>query len=926
MSRGLDTGQWHELGELFDRYSELPVVERGARLSALRARQPELAERLSAMLAADLSGDGLLDRSLDEVAPELHAQLHDTDGATCAGQAMGRYRLVSPLGSGGMGEVWLAERADGEYRQNVALKLLKRGMDTQAILRRFLQERSILARLTHPNIVRLLDGGMSLDDRPYYAMEHVDGQPVVQYAAAMHLGVRERVALVATIADAVSYAHAQLVVHRDLKPSNILVDAKGVPHLLDFGIAKLLEDTGEATLTGTQMRVMSPAYAAPEQILGQPVGTATDVYSLGIVLFELLTGRLPHRRTSRDPAAMAAELGAETERASQMLAKSSTPGQGIYGDADGRRLARLVSGDLDLIVARATHRDPARRYPTMAAFADDLRRWLDGRPIVARPDSARYRAATFVRRHRIGVTAATAAILALMLGLGMAVWQAGEARQQAARAERQAVRAERVKEFLISLFQQNDPANARGEVLTATRVMSLGADNLSTLARDDPQIAGELFVAIAEIQYNLGDAEAGLTNVERGLALMTPVVGPADLRLAQAYYLRGKLYAGTDHPADAETNLRRARSILEQNPDASPERIDAVDEGLASVLRHTRNSVAAAALQREVVARSERRHGPGSLVVAERRVWLALLLEDNGEYAEAEAAYRTAVPILEREKGLLDPSVCKAQATFAGLLDRLGKAEEAADYFERALAGLRQVFGEDSAIYGSTIFSRGIHRLGRRRHVDAEADFRAAILAHGDAQPRDAGHDRRYLGQALMGQQRYAEAADEYQRAESLYRQADVPNDVQRWRARSDYGYAIFRIGRAEEGRQAVVAAIAGMREIIGKDDVVQMRPLMALGEILREQGDIPGALAAHREWRALALSTYGEGAPEDMQSGYHLTLDLLARGTPDDVREAKALIDHVLAAARASQTPLIGDYVAAGEQVDVALAALPTR
>ncbi len=919
MSGDIDAEQWRELAKLFDDYSELPSDERDALLGSLRVQRPTFAARLSAMFVADQHGDGLLERSLDEVAPALDAQLRRTDPSGNAGQVMGRYRLLSPLGAGGMGEVWLAERADGEYRQNVALKLLKRGMDTDAILRRFLQERSILARLTHPNIVRLLDGGMSADGRPFYAMEHVDGQPVVQYATSVRLDVRERVVVVAKIADAVSYAHSKLVVHRDLKPSNILVDANGEPHLLDFGIAKLLEETGVQTMTGTQVRVMSPAYAAPEQILGEPVGTSTDVYSLGVILFELLTGHLPHRRTSRDPAVMAAELDAGTGRASQMLAKS-TSSTGMYGDADVRRMARLISGDLDLIIARATHRDPERRYRTMSAFADDLRRWLDGRPIVARPDSKRYRAVTFVRRHRVGVAAALVAMVALLAGLGAALWQAGEARQQAARAEQQAMRAERVKEFLISLFRQNDPEFAHGHVITASQVMTNGVDHLSTMLADDPQTRGELYVAIAEIQYNLGEFDSALANVDAGKALLEGVVAASDHRLAQASFIRGKTLASLDRPTDAEAALLLARSIYGEQTESTAERIDDIEQGLATVFRYTRGAAMATSTQREVVARSLARNGEGSYIVAERRFWLALVLEELGEFEEARALYPPLLAAMERLKGPLNPLLCRARSTYAGLLDRLGAVDEASAGFDRSLDCLRQLYGERSQAYTITVFSRGILRLGQRRFEDAEADFRTA-LAGSHKVATYTGHGQRYLGQALLGQHRYPEAADAYRLAELSYREADLPKDVQRWRARSDYGYARFKMGEAEEGRQAVVAGLEGMRKVIAKDDVTQMRPLMALGEILRAQGDIPGALAAHREWRELALSTYGPGSAEDMQSAYHLALDQLAAGATGDLIEAKSLIDVAIATGRERNAPHLTDYLAAGERIDKALA-----
>src|SRR5690606_36456339 len=293
---------------------------------------------------ADATDNAFLDGGAAAISGMLET---GDDGAPADGMA-GPYRLLRPLGEGGMGVVWLAERTDGAYEQQVAVKLLKRGMDTHAILRRFLQERRILARLRHPHIVRLLDGGMSADGRPFYVMDHVDGQPITAFAMQHALVVRARVGLLATVAEAVAYAHSQLVVHRDLKPSNVLVDQAGTPRVLDFGIAKLIEESGEATMTGTGMRVLSPAYAAPEQILGEPVGTATDVYALGLMLCELLLGELPPRRRAGRPEQPTLDAALEPLDRASSLAGRMRPERiaALYGQPlDGRSLGREIAGD-----------------------------------------------------------------------------------------------------------------------------------------------------------------------------------------------------------------------------------------------------------------------------------------------------------------------------------------------------------------------------------------------------------------------------------------------------------------------------------------------------------------------------------------------------------------------------------------------------
>jgi serine/threonine protein kinase len=325
----VDAARWNEIAALFDELVELPAQQRDLRLAVLAQADRVLATDVRALLHADEEGNALLDTDAPSAVPTL------LDEGAPADRRAGPYRLLRPLGEGGMGIVWLAERTDGAYEQQVAVKVLKRGMDTQAILRRFLQERRILARLHHPHIVRLVDGGMSSDGRPFYVMDHVNGATITRHASARHLDVRARIALLAQVAEAVAYAHAQLVVHRDLKPSNVLVDAAGEARVLDFGIAKLLEDTGEQTMTRTGLRVLSPAYAAPEQILGEPIGTATDVYALGLMLCELLAGELPQRRLAASPAQLARDIEQPVNERPSTLASRCTGEQmaELYGAA-----------------------------------------------------------------------------------------------------------------------------------------------------------------------------------------------------------------------------------------------------------------------------------------------------------------------------------------------------------------------------------------------------------------------------------------------------------------------------------------------------------------------------------------------------------------------------------------------------------------
>ncbi len=391
--------RWAQLSPHLDELLELEAPARDARLAELEEVDPGLAADLRRLLAEDAREAGVLDRGVARIAPTVLEGLSAAAAvpALPEGTRIGDYQLLRPLGRGGMGEVYLARRSTAGVEQQVALKLLKRGMDSDELLRRFVQERRILAQLNHPHIAGFLDGGVEPDGRPYFAMEFVDGVALTEFARSRALDLRARVGLLATVCDAVAYAHTQLVVHRDLKPSNILVDGNGQPRVLDFGIAKLLGD-GAPSDTATAARAMSPAYAAPEQILGEPIGTATDVYALGVVLFELLTGALPHDRSAASSAALALALVQETTtRPSQVLRQAPDRLAAVLGisTAHAARAARELSGDLDTIVLAALQREPQRRYGTAAALAEDLRRWLAGRPIAKRaptPPATEWRA------------------------------------------------------------------------------------------------------------------------------------------------------------------------------------------------------------------------------------------------------------------------------------------------------------------------------------------------------------------------------------------------------------------------------------------------------------------------------------------------------------------------------------------------------
>jgi eukaryotic-like serine/threonine-protein kinase len=445
----------------------------------------------------------------------------DDGVADLSGEMIGVYRLIEPLGRGGMGEVYVAERADGRFDLKVALKLVKQGRDTAEILRRFVRERRILARLEHRGVARLFDAGETIDGRPYFVMELVEGEPITSYCRNRRLSIDDRLRLLASCCDAVDAAHRALVVHRDLKPSNVLVTSDGQVKLLDFGIATLLAEEQEDGDHGQLTRVLTPGYAAPEQILGGGVTVATDVFALGVVSYELLTGALPYDRRATSSSDLSARVEREHTELPSAVAYRAAHAAGVDQQPD--RWARSLRGDLDAIIMKALAHEPARRYPSAAAFAADLRCYLTSRPADAHPDSRGYRLRKFVSRHRHGVAAAIVVVAALVAALAVSLVQISTAR-------READRAAAAQAFLISLFAQIDPDQYVGSAPTVRDLLERGSERLDLELAQQPELQAEMQAVLGQVFDQLLLPDRGEAHWRRALETRRTLFGPGDGR------------------------------------------------------------------------------------------------------------------------------------------------------------------------------------------------------------------------------------------------------------------------------------------------------------------------------------------------------------------------------------------------------------
>ncbi|HET9484946.1 MAG TPA: serine/threonine-protein kinase [Xanthomonadales bacterium] len=893
MERSGDTSRWQQLGALFDELSELEPAARAARLAALRSGDAELADELQRMLAADAAASGVLDHGLDaSLAGRIVDARAPAEALDRSGETIDEYRLLQRAGRGGMGEVYLAERSREGFTQRVAVKLLRRGVDTEDVIRRFAQERRILAQLEHPGIARLIDGGVAPGGAPYLVMEYVEGEPLVQHAERAALPLEARLKLVVAICDAVDYAHRRLVVHRDLKPSNVLVTPEGDPKLLDFGIAKLLGNTGEETATAADVRVMSPAYAAPEQILGEPIGTATDVYALGVMLYELLTGSLPHDRSGRSIDALARAVDTETiERPSAAVRRRERT-------LDTTRLARRLDGDLDTIVLHALAREPERRYPSAAALADDLSRYLDGKPIRARPQTWTYRVGKFVNRHRGGVSLALLMLVALLGSLGLALWQARRAQVEASNAAAQAARAERVKDFVLALFREQDPLTRdKAKAATAAELITRGIAAARDDFRDDPALEAEIVGDLAQLQFSLGDVKDARAQFERLVEQRRALDGEDSVAYGVALSELGGAQLALGERDAAGPTIRRAVEILRRR--AGPEALETANAEMRLqrlTLEHG-DAEAALPIAQRVLAVYTREKGAAHTETLQRRYNLAVVYEQLDRLEEAEAEIRAVIAARERAGEGDHVQLVYPRTLLGDVLRRQRRYEEAATLYDGALATARRELGAEHRLIGQIAMRRGDLLRRLRRYDEGEAALAEAERVFAPIGSPELGQVYVYRGQTYLQQERNAEGVHWYERAVEHYRKTLGPDTVYTRGAELSLAKARANAGEVERGVAEAEAAAAAVRKTAAPGTFEHAFAGESLGEVYGIAGRHEDALAQYRGARDVLAKMYGEAHAGVASVDWAIAKTLVELGR--DPGEARERIDRALAVLR---------------------------
>jgi eukaryotic-like serine/threonine-protein kinase len=835
------------LADVVGEAMDLPPGDRGAFLDVACRDAPELRAEAESLLRAHERARDFMERlDADRGAALL--------GVEEGGRRVGPYRLLRELGRGGMGVVHLAERVEGGFEQRAAIKLVKRGMDSDAILRRFLRERQILASLEHAGVARLLDGGVTEDGQPYFAMEYVEGEPLTAYCDRRHVGVEERLRLFEEACRAVQHAHGRLVVHRDLKPSNMLVTAEGRLKLLDFGIAKLLaedEETAATALTRTGTRLLTPDYAAPEQVRGERVTTATDVYALGVVLYELLTGRLPHR-DGRPESADVARAVCEVEPRPPSLAAPSP------------RLARRLRGDLDTVVLKALSKEPSRRYASAEALAEDVRRHLAGHPVQARRDTIGYVVSKFVRRHKVGVATAALTALSLMLGLLGTVWQARVAARERDHARVEAERAEKVKDFLIGLFKASDPERSKGETITARELLERGTDRIENELAGHPSLQAELLDVVAGISQELGRYDRARKLAEQSLERARQAHGPEHPQVARAMDTLGwTLHRLGDYAASED--LRRQALAMRRRLLAadSPEVADSL-VSLGLVLRVRAKLDEAEALQREALAIRRQKLGPEHPDTANAMANLADVLYAKGDYAAAADQHREALRIRRKALGDLDPAVAFSLVSLGGALLQEGDRPGAEAAHREALAIRRRIYGEEHPAV-----SESLHHLAATFHSQgnlpaAEAMYRQALALDRKLkgeEHRDVAVLCANLAYALAQQGRFDEAMPLFDRAVALHRRVTGTDNPLLARALQREAGALIEQGRPREALPLLTEALGIFRTRQGPRHPMVASALGTTARARAELGDSAEAETLYRE--ALEIQRQARPRPD---------------------------------------------------------------
>ena len=879
-----------QIEDLFEGALAVSTAAREAWLDEHCSADAELRGEVAALLAGHERTHGILDDGgvkLD-LAASFSGPLTD--------RRIGQYRVRREIGRGGMGVVYLAERDDGQFRQRVAVKVLRDSPDAEELHRRFLGERQILASLSHPNIAQLLDGGVTNGQVPYLVMEYVEGVPITTYCDQRRLSIDARLRLFRDVCTAVHHAHQNLVIHRDIKPGNILVTASGHVTLLDFGIAKLLNPTlgpFATPVTRTAFRPMTPEYASPEQVRGESITTASDVYSLGVVLYELLCGSRPHRATSggfHELARLVAEQ--EPERPSVRVAWQETQDPVVPGTqrlepeavaaARGTtvdRLSRRLRGDLDAIVAMALRKEAARRYGSVDLFWQDLQRHLDGLPVLAHRGSRGYRARKFLARHRIQATAGALVAASLIGGTVIAVRQAVVAQDERDRAEQSRAQAENVTDFLVGLFDVMNTRRSRPEAVSADDLVRRGAAQAELLG-GSPLTQARLLEAIGRVYASMGRYTDAHDALRRSLSVRVAAIGHDDREASVTMFHLAEVLRRLSRYAQADSMSRRAlavrRGVLGDDHAAVAELL----AQQAQLGLYLGNEIAAESLSRRALEIRRATLPPGDSAIGFSYWQYGGVLYRRGKFADAEAAMRDAIVTYRLQQGPGSAEAARIEIDLAkAILDYRGDSAAAESQMRAAVATLRRSVGDHQVVVAWALSDLAYLLTARGKYEESERLVREGL----DIQRTAFGPDNHNVAGMIATLAWVMTRSGRYVEAESLRREELGVLERSLGPTHSVYaaslpawGDALADLGRFDD------AIAAHERSIALRTDLAPDHPLIGvrtggLASVYARKGDYATADSLFAEAVTIMLKRF-PSTHHDIRRIYGLMADRYAR------------------------------------------------
>jgi eukaryotic-like serine/threonine-protein kinase len=862
----LDQETWARVYPWLDKAQDVPANDLREWIARIVAEQPDVGVPLREILAQG----ALLDNN-EFLAGPLYIP---EDRQSRAGQQVGAYTIDTLLAEGGMGEVWLAHRSDGQFEGRFAVKLLHLDTPGAKALDRFKREGRVLARLTHPNIARLIDAGATPEGQPFLVLEYIDGEHVDQYCESRSLSTRSRIRLFLDVLAAVAHAHSSLIIHRDVKPSNVLVTTGGIVKLLDFGIAKLvdpdltLEQRGQ--LTRIEDVVLTPSYAAPEQILGEPLSTGTDVYQLGVLLHVLLVGRLPRGKV-------------DTTRSERIqTALSETPVR--MSDAVSGSLRRELRGDLDAIIEKSLRKRPSERYSTASALSADLQRYLEHEPVSARTGIFAYRAGKFVRRYRGAVLSVTAALASLMIATAISLTQ-----QHTIRLERD--RADQITGFMTQIFKVPDPSEARGNTVTAREILDKSSRQIESGAGLDARVQSDLLQVMAGTYANLGLYGRAHSLAQSALDSRRRLLGPEDPKTLGSLQQMGNILMLEGHATEAENSFKNTLSL--ELRVLGPQNLLTLQtqDALVSALSSKGQYGEAEKLGRQTVAIETQTLGPRHLLTLNTTRLLASALRHQNRFGEAEALYRQTAFIQRQALGADHPDTLKTEFSLAYMLTLQGRYSEAEGIYRDVLAVRRRVLGDEHPDTADTLTTLAIELVHiRSRYTEAEELYRTALAV----ELRQLGPESRFTTRAEEGLANLLTEESRFGEAEPLFREVLRvrlkllgPDSTDTLLTQRNLACLILAEGHIEEAERLFRATLERDLRVLAPND----RDVFGVKYMLAET-----LLRAHRPQEAEVLArqafegqlgALGPQHPDTLHGLNRLGRSLAALGRYD---EAKAL------------------------------------